>query len=62
MQWRWTQKQLGEGDSLLLFILFYLKGYPTFELLGVFIEMDRSECHRQVKNSYLCLKKSCATN
>ena len=43
------KSKLGEADGLLLFILFYLKVYPTFDLLGVFFELDRSECHRWVK-------------
>jgi hypothetical protein len=40
---------LATAEDKLAFILFYLKVYPTFELLGVIVGLDRSECCRWVK-------------
>lgn len=34
------------GHLKLLFILFYLKVYPTFDLIGVFFDIDRGQCCR----------------
>lgn len=38
--------KLEGGARKLLFILFYLKVYPTYDLMGVFFDLDRSECCR----------------
>ena len=40
--------RLRTGSEKLLFILFYLKVYPTFDLMGVFFDLDRSQCCRWV--------------
>jgi hypothetical protein len=39
---------LATAESRLGFILFYLKVYPTFDLMGVFFDLNRSECCRWV--------------
>ena len=46
---------LDTPEQKLAFILFYLKVYPTFDLMGVFAGLDRSECCRWVCP---CLRKS----
>jgi hypothetical protein len=38
--------KLHNGRLKLLFILFYLKVYPTFDLISVFFEIDRGQCCR----------------
>ncbi len=50
--------KLGGPEGLLFFILFYLKVYPTFDLLSVFFGLDRSECHRWVKKLLPVLEKT----
>ena len=38
--------KLHNGRLKLLFILFYLKVYPTFDLISVFFDIDRGQCCR----------------
>ena len=42
------KSKLATPQDRLAFILFYLKVYPTFDLLGVFADLNRSECCRWV--------------
>ena len=37
-----------DGEDKLAFILFYIRVYPTFELMSVFWGLNRSECCRWV--------------
>ncbi len=40
---------LKSSEEKLFFILFYMKCYPTFEVCGLFFDVDRSSCCRWVK-------------
>lgn len=45
-------------ESKLFFILFYLKTYPTFDVLGFITDRDRGKCCRSVHILLLALKKT----
>lgn len=45
------------GADKLLFILFYLKVYPTFDLMEVFFNLDHSRCCRWVHDLLPLLEK-----
>lgn len=47
-----------ETDSKLLFILFYMKCYPTYDLAGLLFEVDRAQPFRWVKELLPILEKS----
>jgi hypothetical protein len=49
--------QLPSGRHKLAFILFYLKVYPTFDVLGVFCGIDAAECCRKVHKLMPVLEK-----
>lgn len=38
--------KLPDARAKLFFILFYMKVYPTFDLIGLFFDLNRSECCR----------------
>ena len=40
--------RLGSGEQKLLFVLYYLKSYPTFDVLGATFGLHRSKAHRHV--------------
>ena len=42
------KSEIPDGEDKLAFILFYIKVYPTFELMSVFWGLNRSECCRWV--------------
>ena len=45
-------------ESKLFFILFYLKAYPTFDVLGFMTDRDRGKCCRSVHILLKTLKKA----
>lgn len=45
-------------DVKLFFILFYLKCYPTFDLLGILFDLDRSQANRWVHRLQPILEKA----
>jgi len=45
-------------ESKLFFILFYLKSYPTFDVLGFVTDRDRGKCCRSVQILLIALKKT----
>ncbi len=45
-------------ESKLFFILFYLKAYPTFDVLGFMTDRDRGRCCRSVHILLQALKKA----
>lgn len=45
-------------DSKLMFILFYMKCYPTYDLAGLLFEVDRAQPFRWVKELLSVLEKS----
>ncbi len=49
--------KLQEAQSKLCFILFYLKVYPTFDVMSAFFDLDRSECCRWVHKLLPVLEK-----
>lgn len=40
------QPRLATADQKLVYILFYFKCYPTFDLAGLLFDLDRSQAHR----------------
>lgn len=60
------QRRVGGGkkgklpttESKLFFILFYLKSYPTFDVLGFMTDRDRGKCCRSVHLLLTALKKT----
>lgn len=60
------QRKVGGGkkgklptpESKLFFILFYLKAYPTFDVLGFMTDRDRGKCCRSVHILLKALKKT----
>src|SRR3989338_5824384 len=60
------QRRVGGGkkgklptmESKLFFILFYLKAYPTFDVLGFMTDRDRGKCCRSVHILLKTLKKA----
>mgnify|MGYP001590196213 CR=1 FL=1 len=60
------QRKVGGGkkgklpttESKLFFILFYLKSYPTFDVLGFITDRDRGKCCRSVHLLLKALKKA----
>lgn len=60
------QRKVGGGkkgklptpESKLFFILFYLKAYPTFDVLGFMTDRDRGKCCRSVHILLIALKKT----
>lgn len=60
------QRRVGGGkkgklpttESKLFFILFYLKAYPTFDVLGFMTDRDRGKCCRSVHILLKALKKT----
>lgn len=60
------QRKVGGGkkgklptmESKLFFILFYLKAYPTFDVLGFMTDRDRGKCCRSVHILLTVLKKA----
>ena len=60
------QRKVGGGkkgklptmESKLFFILFYLKAYPTFDVLGFMTDRDRGKCCRSVHILLRALKKA----
>jgi hypothetical protein len=60
------QRKVGGGkkgklptiESKLFFILFYLKAYPTFDVLGFMTDRDRGKCCRSVHILLRALKKT----
>jgi hypothetical protein len=40
--------KLPDTESKLIFILFYMKVYPTFDVMGVLFDRDRGKCCRSV--------------
>jgi DDE superfamily endonuclease/Helix-turn-helix of DDE superfamily endonuclease len=60
------QRKVGGGkkgklptmESKLFFILFYLKAYPTFDVLGFMTDRDRGKCCRSVHLLLKALKKA----
>lgn len=60
------QRKVGGGkkgklptmESKLFFILFYLKAYPTFDVLGFMTDRDRGKCCRSVQILLKALKKA----
>ena len=43
------RSEIPDGEDKLAFILFYIRVYPTFELMSVFWGLNRSECYRWVR-------------
>lgn len=60
------QRKVGGGkkgklptmESKLFFILFYVKSYPTFDVLGFMTDRDRGKCCRSAHLSLKALKKA----
>src|SRR3989344_8035319 len=60
------QRKIGGGkkgklptmESKLFFILFYIKAYPTFDVLGFMTDRDRGKCCRSVHILLKTLKKA----
>ena len=52
------KSKLATPEDRLAFILFYLKVYPTFDLLGVFADLNRSECCRWVHHLLPLLERA----
>ena len=60
------QRKVGGGkkgklptvESKLFFILFYIKTYPTFDVLGFMTDRDRGKCCRSVQILLRALKKT----
>lgn len=50
--------KLPSPESKLFFILFYLKAYPTFDVLGFMTERDRGKCCRSVHILLTALKET----
>lgn len=50
--------KLPSPESKLFFILFYLKAYPTFDVLGFMTDRDRGKCCRSVHILLKVLKKT----
>lgn len=51
--------KLPTTESKLFFILFYLKTYPTFDVLGFMTDRDRGKCCRSVHILLRALKNAC---
>ena len=49
---------LGTPENKLFFILYYLKNYPTFDVLGFIFDINPSKAHENVKKLIPVLKKA----
>ena len=49
---------LGTPENKLFFILYYLKNYPTFDVLGFTFDMNPSKAHENVKKLIPILKRA----
>ncbi|MFO1432919.1 MAG: transposase family protein [Candidatus Competibacteraceae bacterium] len=49
---------LGTPENKLFFILYYLKNYPTFDVLGFIFDMNPSKSHENVKKLTPILRRA----
>lgn len=54
--------KLPDASSKLLFVLFYLKVYPTFDVRGILFDRDRGKCCRSVHNLSKVLEHALGRN
>lgn len=48
----------GKPSKLLVLILFYIRAYPTFDLLQIFYKIDKAALHRHIQLGLKCLELS----
>ena len=55
-----TDLSLSTSELRLFFVLYYLKAYPSYDVLGLCFNIDGSTCERNIKQIYPILQQALA--